>query len=697
MRGGVWAVASAAHPVSGAEAYRFTLQAGEILLPQDEIHIIITTRIDANVLEDTEIDNKANATFRPIVINCSNNGGNNGGSGNGGNDNVDLSDNHEITVVTPQPKLLSAKSICDEDCYTPGDTIRFYLHTLNPGDAPLTQDLVITDNLPANLEYLGNETVHYYTSNNNDYKPNGEICEIENQEKYEVTSLSMVTYNNPPNTTSPSWTILASAANPTLVNIPGPDFPRIIIGFDCLVNNVAMPNNKGKNGKANLEFNQAVNFVLAADYTMCTLDELQAEKFVSADGGTTFSNQVEVVAGSTVRYQVKLTNTGNTALTNIKLVDDMPHIGDLYLNNGGTTNCNPRNSEFEIAATNFSTLATGTIQHLKNHRPELDTIMNYTAISNSSNVPVPCSGTIPAILQAAPTGNGFVIDLDGLVLQPGDSWTFEFDGIVPITAKEGETACNTFLFRASQEGSSVVLEVGETNEACVKIKADDDDTGIGSGNDCNCDLCEDLTVEELHTEITNENRDCESYQLLTTYLGITSPTVFTTIRASVVSYDLSANYTDCIKCIKKPFMWASLYGHELQEITPSVPIGNSLASPYIVPNHPYTNIREVIWENPNGFDLSSGDKLPIEIYLPPVTELPCCELYAKICIRLTFINENCQLCEEIICIDASSSSNANKKKQKQQKAIAKSKDCGCKDKKQKKDKKKGNKRKNLKT
>lgn len=720
MRGNVWAVASAAHPVSGAEAYRFTLQAGEVLLPQDGIHIVITARIDANVAPETKIDNKANATFRPIIIDCSNNGGNGDGSGdgngNGGNDDVDLSNNHEITVTTPQPKLKSTKIICDEDCYTPGDTIRFYLHIMNEGDAPITQDLVITDNLPANLEYLGNETIHYYTSDKNDYKPNGKICEIEKQEKYEVTSLGLVTYNNPPNTTSPSWTILASTANPTLLNISGTDFPRIIIGFDCLVNNVAMPNNKGQNGKDNLEFNQPVNFVLTADYTMCTIDELQAEKFVSADGGATFSNQVEIVAGDTVRYQLKLTNIGNTALTNIKLVDDMPHVGDLYLNNGGTTSCNPRNSEFEIAATNFSALSTGTIEHLKDHRPELNGIMDYTTINNGSNIPVPCLGTISPTLQAAPTGNGFVIDLDGLILQPGDSWTFEFDGIVPITAKEGETACNTFLFRASREGSSVVLEVGETNETCVKIKVDDDDdTGTGSGNDCNCDICENLSVEELHTEITNEHRDCESYQLVTTYMGISSPTVFTTIRASVISYDLSANYTDCIKCIKKPFMWASLYGQELQGVPPSVPVGGSLASPYIVPNHPYTNIREVIWENPNGFNLTQIDKLPIEIYLPPVTELPCCEIYAKICIRLTFITENCQLCEEIICIEVNSS--GKNKIKRQQKAIAKSKDedCGCKDKKhahkstitstddcgckgekQKKAKKKGNKRKNLK-
>jgi hypothetical protein len=77
---------------------------------------------------------------------------------------------------------------------------------------------------------------------------------------------------------------------------------------------------------------------------------------------------------------------------------------------------------------------------------------------------------------------------------------------------------------------------------------------------------------------------------------------------------------------------------------------NSTVHPFI-PTGPgvYQNPREVVWNNGNIFMLPNNSPMGINLILPPPSIIDCCDLKGKICIKLTFRNDQCKECEVIVC------------------------------------------------
>jgi len=126
----------------------------------------------------------------------------------------------------------------------------------------------------------------------------------------------------------------------------------------------------------------------------------------------------------------------------------------------------------------------------------------------------------------------------------------------------------------------------------------------------------------------------------------TGTTQLTQVIAQVVSYDLKPSYEDCITCDNKPAGWTSITGQPLAGITP---INGGIA---ILPpmNNAYVNPREVVWQSVSPFVLNTGSTT-INIYLPALANVPCCTLTGKICIKFSFRDVNCKVCDTIICFD----------------------------------------------
>ena len=135
--------------------------------------------------------------------------------------------------------------------------------------------------------------------------------------------------------------------------------------------------------------------------------------------------------------------------------------------------------------------------------------------------------------------------------------------------------------------------------------------------------------------------------------GITGPTgtLFTEIRAEVISYVLTSNNEVCINCRSYPFTWASIYtAGAIGAMQPKITMygGNTVTTFNPSGNGIYKNPREVIWNN-SGVSFALPASLSMQFLLPPASIIDCCELTAKICVKFTFRDINCKECEMIVC------------------------------------------------
>ncbi len=166
--------------------------------------------------------------------------------------------------------------------------------------------------------------------------------------------------------------------------------------------------------------------------------------------------------------------------------------------------------------------------------------------------------------------------------------------------------------------------------------------------DC-CPHEKDIVIQGLGTTLTQQSLGGNSYSLYTANLSITGgPAPYQQVKATVIDYKLIANFEECIACKNKPFTWSSLSAGNLAGIIPFTTGATPLVG-FNIPANPTENPREVVWENGSPINLSVPQPVTISLYLPAASVLPCCELKAKVCIKFSFIDTNCKLCEKVIC------------------------------------------------
>lgn len=626
--------------------FRLTVNPSHTLFPNESIRFWVYGTTDPNGYDET-ISNRAVANYLPVYPNCPPNGS--GGNGEPGPGVVSIADSNAFSTARRAPRIKIGKLVCPKPCFNVGDEIQFQLHMINEGNAPLdAQGIRITDILPPNLTLIGGSERYYLFpySTPTDH-PSFIDCARDTQyRRYEVINPGFIASLNNHGATTLSWQIAPNQLIPN-PNRPSPIPPtytrhsdRIVITFICRVNNIALPGNSAQNYQVSTNRDSIVADINTrySVYFMCPKDEITAEKLVSTDGAV-FTHQVNAPAGSTVRYQIRLTNTGNMPLTQIRIADDMPHVGDQRLGFYNGQSCSPRNSQFEISATHNSTLNSGSISYFAQHHPCVSALFNYS----SGSAVTCCGNTQPTAISQNPSSQGFYIDLGGLVLQPGDVWTYEFDGTLPRNLNNGMTSCNSFSYRAIRANSSIVLEFGESNTACVTIQQE----SIPSG----CDLCKDVVVTPINGRLTpQQTRTGISYQLLQNRIRIVAPnTRFNQIRVNVISYEFESNYDECLIADAYAFNNVGVNGQEFQQVSPFVYVDGQATAPHDNTQHINLNTSEVIWKAPRSFDLSNAVDLPLQFFLPNFSKLECCKVRAKICVRVTFINDECEICERVIC------------------------------------------------
>jgi PKD repeat protein len=170
--------------------------------------------------------------------------------------------------------------------------------------------------------------------------------------------------------------------------------------------------------------------------------------------------------------------------------------------------------------------------------------------------------------------------------------------------------------------------------------------------DCPCCPQEDeIIIVSGNKSLLQQTYLGNNYSLFTTEVSIAGGTTpYTQVRADVIDFQLTANYNDCIDCSNLPFTWASLGATSLSGINPTT-TGATPTVGYFVPSNRFGNPREVVWNNGMPIDLSSTQNIKLLIYLPPLSKIPCCALKAKVCVKFSFYDINCNLCEKVECYD----------------------------------------------
>lgn len=350
-------------------------------------------------------------------------------------------------IRNPLPNLNLYKYVCaPKPCFQPGDTVRYHLLFNNVGSGPLAAGAVINDQLPVGLTYIGNDSYYSTTYWNS-------ICAT-------GTAITGVTSNN--NAANPQWTLPAGLAGSC-----GNSSPLFWnVDFDVVVNSNAAAGSLSNSYKITGGNLAGIEYSNQATISICPLDSLIAEKQVSIDNGVTWQQSVTVPPGGTAKFRLKIRNVGTVPITNIHIVDVLPAIGDK-----GPVSCSPRLSQFNVVLnTPLPVPAGSTVQYSLQLNPCVN-----ADLCNTPN----CSGcTAPGWAGYSAAARSFKIDYGTFILNPNQTLIYDFDVQVPLTAKKGDNACNSFGYCAKRTNNNINTLAAENYPyACITV---------GEDTSCNC-------------------------------------------------------------------------------------------------------------------------------------------------------------------------------------------------------------------
>lgn len=166
--------------------------------------------------------------------------------------------------------------------------------------------------------------------------------------------------------------------------------------------------------------------------------------------------------------------------------------------------------------------------------------------------------------------------------------------------------------------------------------------------DC-CPHEKEIVIQGLGNTLTQQSLGGNNYSLFTGNISISGgPAPYQEIKATVIDYQLISNFDECIPCKNNPFTWSSLGAGLLTGIIPTT-TGATPTIGFNIPANPTENPREVVWQNGSPIYLNTPQNTTIQLYLPAASALSCCSLKAKVCIKFTFKDTNCKVCEKIVC------------------------------------------------
>ncbi|GEM_PF-5068742 len=396
------------------------------------------------------------------------------------------------TVSAASPKLIAEKSFIGKCAggaspsgpWYPGDVVRFRIAVANVGSAATTSLTTITDALPPGFTYEGGETYYFgpILPPGNWLSPWTPDCStdfssytpaIQSQLGGPLTSPSI-------GATNCVWKF------PTLPAQCDGTPLYFMIEFNVLIDTVP----------PTLPGTYANNFTIAAPNAASATSN-NAYVVVSSKPGVTAVKQVRsgtsgawgstatIPPGGTGQYLLTVTNSGNVPISNLCILDILPHIGDI----GILPPYAVRNSAFNLSLNTpiTSILPAGFTPSYYNGSPaNLGGTVNpsRTAVCGGfcgvTNPAGATSGTWGAVLPSYGT-YAFSVSAGTNTLAPGASLKVIVPFTVPANAKVGSMACNSFAYQCNPTGTTTCL-AAEPVDVCITVGTD-----TSSGACCPCD------------------------------------------------------------------------------------------------------------------------------------------------------------------------------------------------------------------
>jgi len=243
--------------------------------------------------------------------------------------------------------------------------------------------------------------------------------------------------------------------------------------------------------------------------------------------------------------------------------------------------------------------------------------------------------TIPISNLNSCTSQYAISPFPPLVLTPNSSsiWCFEFS--VPIGSLN-----QTFQANGSLGNGSGDVSVLKNLPSCI----------------CNvCDKWQIIPSNENFWKF-NFNGGLSNMRLRTDFQILNSDPI-QKVKAEIVSVQHKVNDTLCYSCTKDDNTMGLFHKSNSSGLIISRNgwQDNGVGTLYDENNDNYGNVFTWKATTSQGVDFSTKKMFLMNMNLPPLSSLNCCETTYKVCVRYTFEDINCQTCDYLVCYEFNSS------------------------------------------
>jgi uncharacterized repeat protein (TIGR01451 family) len=350
----------------------------------------------------------------------------------------------------------------------------------------------------------------------------------------------------------------------------------------------------------------STQYVCYTYFNICAFAAIGVDKKVKGSLNSNFANSATGNPNTAVDWEITVRNTGTIAVDNLVVIDRIPAIGNLTILGSPTSSpvSNQFNMQMLTAPTNINYTAT------------------YTTTQNICTT-WPATGTPcnTGVLTGTVSNGGVKFTFNPtFTLAPGANYTFTFQTKIPAGTGNGLVDCNTVGFIAKSVTGGYTINPVESVPVCVEVVVPEVPPG---------GCCKDLLKKIATTQSVSND-------VLTVNATLTAgPTKLTKVSVSLVSFEVK-HPKDCDVCVKDPRHFGNITNP-----TSALPFNTVPA------NVPFSHL--VQWKDSLGYSFMNGVPLNFSIPLPPRSPIACCCDTIDYCIRYTFTDTACVVCDTVIC------------------------------------------------
>ena len=362
---------------------------------------------------------------------------------------------------------------------------------------------------------------------------------------------------------------------------------------------------------------------------ICQDPKAEISKLVKGSEDTVFSTSGSTMAGTTATYQITVTNSGNTPISSIEVLDRLPQLGDNTIRN-----CSPRGSMFSVLPTGiFSPTSLASAATYSTSPTGINNVPT-SWLGGLAGFPCDVSGTFTAGLK-----NTVYVNLPNPIL-PFTSYSFEMQVQIPATAKGGDQICNTVALKTNYQdetGAEYPLEIIESDKVCLTVAPPP------------CRPCPEMVKSETVTMNPGTTSPVGMpYVVKTGYVTITTLKPVQEIHINIADLKYHFDKPECKDC-KTP----ALSRGGIFPLTTTQTVGSLIWDDYtgssIPSTTPLDNLpQELIWNL--GVMLAPGTyTIPFQITLPQSIIPDCCELIIdQLALKVSLKDVDCNVCENFV-------------------------------------------------